>query len=140
MYQKDYILRMIEMISKLIAGILGLIKGGKLQEASDEIQEAFRNYLKEDAAFFQVIPKDQLTHKLLYEHNYTSGHLEVLSQLFYAQAELDYAQKNYAASLDYYERTIILAEFVLKESKAYSEEKLANISRIKERIKELKSL
>ena len=37
MYQRDYILRMIEMIAELVAGILGLIKKGDLEKASDAI-------------------------------------------------------------------------------------------------------
>jgi hypothetical protein len=33
MYQKDYILRMIEMLGEMIAGILGLIKKGEFEQA-----------------------------------------------------------------------------------------------------------
>ncbi len=41
MYQKDFILRMIEMLAELVAGILGLIKKGDFQKASQSIDNAF---------------------------------------------------------------------------------------------------
>jgi hypothetical protein len=43
MYQKDYILRMLEMLATLIAGILGLIKKGDLQQASHALENACRD-------------------------------------------------------------------------------------------------
>ena len=101
MYQKDYILRMIEMIADLIAKLLGLIKKGEYQKASETLDHAYYNFLKQDAADLRGIPKEDLTNKLLKEHNYKNGHLEILSMLFYAQAELFYAQKNHAESLEY---------------------------------------
>jgi NADPH-dependent glutamate synthase beta subunit-like oxidoreductase len=38
MYQKDYILRMLEMLSDLIALILGLIKKGDIRQASERLE------------------------------------------------------------------------------------------------------
>ena len=61
MYQKDYILRMIEMIADLIAGILALIRKGDYQQATRAIENAFYDFLKQDAAFFNRIPKEDLT-------------------------------------------------------------------------------
>jgi hypothetical protein len=75
MYQKDFILRMIEMIGELIAGILGLIKKGDFGQASQSIEIAYSNFLREDASFFRSISKEKLTEKLIHEHNYTNGHL-----------------------------------------------------------------
>lgn len=129
---------MIEMISKLIAGILGLIKKGELDPASQAIEQAYLDFLKEDASFFRSIPKEDLTQKLLYKHNYTNGHLEVLSELFYAQAELFYAKGKTAESLEFYEKSLILFEFIVNENKTYSDEKFSRISLIKEKIRELK--
>lgn len=63
MYQKDYILRMIEMLGDLIAGILGLIKKGEYKKASEQLGKIYYDMLKEDAAFFRTIPENELTHK-----------------------------------------------------------------------------
>jgi hypothetical protein len=51
---------MIEMIGELIAGVLGLIKKGDYQNARNTLEQAYYNFLKEDAAFFRNIPTEKL--------------------------------------------------------------------------------
>jgi hypothetical protein len=138
MYQRDYILRMIEMLGDLIAGILTLIKKGDYQKADQAIEIAFYDFLKKDAAFFNVIPKENLTGTLLSEHNFTNGHLEILSELFFAQAELSYAQRNQTDSLQFYEKSLTLLDFIEKESKTFSQEKQSRISFIQNQIVKIK--
>ena len=138
MYQRDYILRMIEMIAELIAGILGLIKKGDFQQASQSLDNAYYDFLKQDAALFRSIDKEKLTKDLISQHNYTHAHLEILSELFYAEAELLYAQGQQSRSIEFYEKTLILYEFVNRESKTFSFDKELKISIIRNRIAQLK--
>lgn len=140
MYQRDYILRMLEMLTDLIAGILGLIKKGDYQKASQSLDNAYYDYLKQDASLFHSISKEDLITILLKEHNYTNGHLEILSELFCAQAELSNAQGNQIESLIFYEKSLILLDFVIKESKSFSFEKQSKLSLLQNRIAELKSV
>jgi len=86
MYQKDYILRMVEMIGDLIAAFLGLLKKGDLDQAEKLMERGYTELLRNDASFFLLIPKEQLTDKLLGEHHYEHYHLEILSELFFAEA------------------------------------------------------
>lgn len=134
MYQRDYILRMIEMLTDLIAGILGLIKKGDFQKASQSLDNAYFDYLKQDASFFKNVPKEDLTIKLLKEHNFNNGHLEILFELFYAQAELSNAKGNQIESLIFYEKSLVLLNFVIKESKTFSIEKQSKVSIIQNQI------
>lgn len=134
MYQKDYILRMISMLIKFIGEVLGLIRKGELGAASDQLEKGYHTFLKEDAAFFRNIPEDKLTRKLLHEHNYTSGHLEVLAELFNAEAELKIAQGNKQGSIEFSQKALLLFEFVDKEQKTYSLERLNKIDAIRKRI------
>jgi hypothetical protein len=134
MYQKDYILRIIEMIRELIMGILGLIKKGELEKAGDEIDRLYFDFLKEDSAFFMSIPAKDLTKKLLQEHNYTHGHLEILAWLFDADAELEQARGNNKLSLDFSQKSLILFEFIESEQNTYSFEKVEKITALKKRI------
>lgn len=138
MYQKDYILRMIEMLGELLAAIFGLIKKGNYDQASKSLDRAYYNLLKEDASFFQRISKDKLTEKLIREHNYTHSHLEILAELFYAEAELQYAKGNQDKSIKFYEKSFILFEFIAKKSKSFSFERQSKQSLIKERIAQIK--
>jgi hypothetical protein len=138
MYKRDFILRMIQMLGEVIARILGLISKGDYQLASQNIENAYTEFLKQDAAFFRKLPKENLTNKLIKEHNYTLGHLEILSELFYAEAELLYAKGNQIESIEYYEKSLTLFEFVDKESKSFSFEKQLKISKIKVWLSEVK--
>ena len=134
MYQKDYILRMIEMLGQLIAAIIGLIKKGELQLAQKSIDEAYLQMLRKDAKFFQNIPVNELTTKLLEDHNYTNNHLEILAELQWAEAELQFSRKDYSGSLFFYEKSLCLFEFIEKTGRTYSEELLSRIKQIKEKI------
>lgn len=136
-YQKDYILRMIEMMGDLIAAILGQIKKGDYDTATRSVENAYQQFLREDAAFFSAIPREKLTEKLLGEHNYTNGHLEILSSLFFAQAELLFATGKKGESLGFYEKSALLLEFVIKESRTYSSERESHLLSLKDRIRTL---
>lgn len=139
MYQKDYIMRMIEMIGDLIAAILGLIKKGEYRQASEQLGRIYYDMLKEDAAFFRSIPAADLTSKLLKEHDYNNGHLEILAELFNAEAELELAQGNKAGSIDYSIKSLTLFEFIDREQKTFSFERSEKMAAIRNRIEELKT-
>ena len=136
MYQKDYVLRMIAMLMKFVGEVLGLIRKGDLKKASEELEKGYNTFLKEDAVFFRNIPEKELTGRLLRDHNYTFGHLEILAELFNAEAELELAQGNKKESLGYSGKALLLFEFVDKEQKTYSQERLDKIEAIKKRTTE----
>ena len=139
MYQKDYILRMLEMLAELIAGILGLLKKGDLEQAAAMLERAYVDFLKEDAAFFRRIPPERLTTQLLEEHHYTHDHLKILSELFYAEAEIELAAANRENSLEYFEKALILMSFVEKNSHTFSLDSQSKMSLIQGKIEQLKA-
>ncbi len=138
MYQKDYILRMVEMLGDLLAAIFGLIRKGDFQKAGENLERVYYDMLKEDAAFFRSIHIDDLTHKLLEEHNYTNGHLEILAELFNAEAELAMAKGDKKETLEYAEKALLLFEFIDTSQKTLSLERLDKMSFIRERIEGLR--
>ena len=131
---------MIEMLGEMIAGILGLIKKGDFEKAEDKLENLYFGMLKEDSAFFRDIAVDELTDKLLHGHNYTNGHLEVLAELFYAEAELRLAKDDKPGTLEYSQKSLRLFEFIDAEYKTYSRERIDKIAAIKERIKTLEGV
>ena len=137
MYQKDYILRMIEMLGDLIAAVFGLVRKGHFQQANENLERIYYDMLKEDAAFFRSIPKEDLTHDLLEKHNYTNGHLEILAELFNAEAELAAAQGNQKGCLEYSEKALLLFEFIDLQQKTLSLERLDKMTLIRDRITKL---
>ena len=134
MYQRDYILRLIEQAAKVLAAILGQIKGGDLHKAAEDLDNFYYDILKEDAAFFREIPENKLTEKLLHEHNYTNGHLEILAELFSAEADLCLAQNNRAGAVVYSRKALILFEFIDREYKTYSQERIYKMEALRKRI------
>jgi hypothetical protein len=137
-YQKDYILRMIEMLGDLIAAVFGLVRKGDYTQASDKLDRIYYDMLKEDAAYFRKIPGEDLTHKLLEEHNYTNGHLEILAELFNADAELELAKGNSEECLDFSEKSLLLFEFIDIQQKTLSLERLDKMNSIRDRIDKLR--
>jgi hypothetical protein len=130
---------MIEMLGEFIAGILGMIKKGDFQQATQALENAYIDFLKQDAAFFKSIDKDKLTESLINKHNYANGHLEILAELFYAEAELLCAKGKIRECIEFYEKSLLLSMFVEKETKLYSFEKQTKISIIQSRLAELKN-
>ena len=137
MYKKDYVLRMVEMLGELIGALLGLIKKGDYKLASEQLGKMYYDFLKQDAAFFSLIPEEELTHKLLKEHNYTYGHLEILAELFNVEAELKLAQGNKAGCHEYSVKALTLFEFIDREQKIYSLEREKKMMAIRKRLSEL---
>ncbi|MBN2595318.1 hypothetical protein [Labilibaculum sp.] len=134
MYQKDFIMRMIEMIADLIALLLSLIKNGDLTQATRLLDNAYLDFLKKDASFFRNLPKEKLTEDLLTIHNYTNGHLKILSELFFAEAELNIAKGDKVIGLNYYENSLLLLEFSEKNSNTFSLSNESKIKLLKEKI------
>jgi len=139
-YQKDYILRMIEMIGELVAAILGNIKKGQYKQAEESLEKAYYDFLKEDAAFFRKLPAEDITAELLQKHNYTNGHLEILSELFFAEGELNYSREKYAQSLESFDKSHILLKHIIKETRSFSLEKNEMVALINDRIKSMENL
>ncbi len=129
---------MVEMLGDLLAAIFGLIRKGDYQQASENLERIYNDMLKEDAAFFRSIPKEDLTHELLSKHNFTNGHLEILAELFNAEAELAGAQGNPQDCLEYSEKSLLLFEFIDLQQKTLSLGRLDKMTAIRERMSALK--
>jgi len=128
---------MIEMLGDLLAAIFGLVIKGDYFKASEKLEQIYYDMLKEDAVFFRSIPKEELTHRLLEEHNYTSGHLEILAELFNAEAELALAQGDSTGSLEFSEKSLLLFEYVDVYRRTLSLERLDRMSVLRERVERL---
>lgn len=120
MYQRDYILRMIEMMAQFIAAILAILRKGSIPQARQMLETAYYDFLKQDAAFFHGIPEDRLTDELMGQHHFTHGHLELLSELFYAEGEVEQSAGNHELSLTCYRKALKLLQFIVENSDTFS--------------------
>ncbi len=140
MVQRDYILRMIEMLAQVIAGILKLIKSGDLHQASQSLQSAYGMAFRNEALKLKILPEEGLIDTLLQEYLYTNGQLEMLAELFYAHAELLLAENKTAESMSYYRKSLALLEYIDIVCRSYSQERQDRMQAIRERLKEFKDL
>ena len=134
MLQKDYILRMIEMLGDLLAAVFGLIRKGDFEKATEHLNQIYYDMLKQDAAYFRNLPESELTDKLLNEHNFTNGHLEILAELFNAEAELALAQGEKERALTYSRKALLLFDYVDKAYKTYSQDRIDKMDKLRQRI------
>jgi hypothetical protein len=135
MIQKDYILRMIEMLGAMIAAILGQARKGDYAKASENLSQIYYDMLKQDAAYFRTLPEDELTDNLLQKHNYTNGHLEILAELFNAEAEIALVKGATGSSLSYSKKALVLFEYIDKAYSTFSQERTEKMTNLRERLK-----
>jgi len=128
---------MIEMLGDMLAALFGMISRGELTQASEKLEHIYYDMLKEDASFFRSIPKDDLTRNLLEEHNYTNGHLEILAELFNAEAELNMARGDRQQCLEYSEKSLLLFEFIDISQKTLSLDRVEKMNILQDRIQHL---
>ena len=138
MYQKDFILKLIEMLGIFMAAIFSRIEKKEYKEAEELLEEGYFTLLKESAAKFTSIPKENLTDRLLSDYNFTNSHLEILAELFRAEAELRFAKTDYPVSLDFYEKSLVLFEFIDNNSVSFSLQRKSIIDEIGSKVDELK--
>lgn len=138
MYQKDYILRMIEMVGQLIAAILAKIRKGEYVTAHRQLSNLYYDVLKEDATYFHNIPENELTTTILHNHNYTNEHLEILAELFNAEAELSIAEEKNINAVSYLRKSLIILEYIDAEQKTYSLERINKMESLRKNIEILK--
>lgn len=136
MYSRDYILRMIEMIGQLIAAILGKIRRGEFDVASTNLNNLYQDVLKEDAAYFRNMDEQDIPSGLLKHHNYTNDHLEILGELFNAEAELCLARGDKSGCVKYSRKSLLILEFVDSETKTYSLDRINKMESIRKRMDE----
>ena len=117
MYQKDYILRLIEQMVRTLAVFFGLLKKEDFGKAGECLGNAYYELLKEEAAFFRGIPEEDLTSELLEKHNYTNDHLEIVAELFNAEAELCLAQGNKRMHLPGQENHSGFSDILIRQQK-----------------------
>jgi hypothetical protein len=134
MYQKDYILRMIEMFGEMLAGIFGLIRKRRYEQASQAIKNTYVELLRKNASDILKVDANKLPETLQRDFNFNQQQLEIVAGLLYAEAELNYRQKNFQDSKSNFQKSLTIFKYLDAEQKTYSMERLNRISDIEKRI------
>lgn len=120
MYQRDFILRMLEEIAQLVAGILKLIKNGDIPEAEEQLSNAYTNFLKEETSFFRELSLESLPDILINDLNFNEGQIEMLASLYYADGECNLVQGNVEKAREFFAKSLNLYQYITSSSKTFS--------------------
>jgi len=125
LYQRDYLMRQIEIAGQMLARILGLAKGGRRDEALGLFDQAYQPLLGVSARVVSTLSEEQLLSLL------TSGSMPDLRrvatvvELLKVEADLHAGAGNRAAAVPRYRRALALAGFLAARSEALPDAALA---------------
>jgi hypothetical protein len=128
---------MIEMFGDMLAGIFGLLRKRRYEEALQAIENAYAEMLRENSSDILKIIAEKLPETLQSEFNFNQQQMEVVAGLIYAEAELNFRQKNFSKSKSLFGKSLTIFKYLEKEQKIYSVERQNQISDIEKRISEI---
>ncbi len=120
MIRKDYILRMLEMLGELVAGLLGKLQKGQVQEAEQELDRVYYNMLRMERVDLMALPHGSILKVLQEEHEFELEHLQIARQLFYVEGELQVSRENLPAALEAYQKAQCLLDYELEHTTTFS--------------------
>jgi len=131
MYQKDYIMRMIEAFAKMVAGIVGLIRKGDPDTALARIKETYDTILKIDPEeLYQY--DDPEWYKFCNERNLDE--LEMVAELLKLEGEIRMDTGKSEEGLRLLYRSLELFNYVDGQSGTFSVVRSEKISTLKEEL------
>jgi len=125
MYQKDYIMRMIEAFAKMVAGIIGLIKKRDPDGARAMIKETYDNILKINPEVLYQFD-DPEWYKFCNERSLDE--LEMIAELFKLEGEIRMDGGSSEEGLRMLYRSLELFKYVDAQSGTYSVVRFEKIS------------
>lgn len=137
MIRKDYILRMIEEIGKMIATLLGLLNNGDTQQAQKLYAEGLKRSLDldEDA----ILNMEVVQLRTIFEDRFGESFegLEVLAGLLAAGGDIHVKNKHYSKAKNSYIKAMQLYNLVESESGTYSLLRQAQMSKVLQLLEQL---
>jgi len=114
MIERDYIMRMIDLLAKVLARVLFLRKKLEFPQAADELAAAARNLLGLDPQLIRLMSDAQLINLLSSDESLGPSKCYVLGMLLKEEAELSHSQGNEEATITQLTKSLslLLAAFL----------------------------
>ncbi len=138
MIRKDYILRMIEEIGKMIAIILGLLKKGEIKQAQKLYNDGLQRALNMNEDSMLEMDVNQL--RAIFEHEFGESYegLEVIAGLLVQGGHIHLAADDEDRAEACYLKALALYNLVEIESGTYSLNRQAEMGKLTQHIDQLK--
>lgn len=134
MVQRDYIQRMIEQISKMIALLMGM----KVPEDKITIiNEAYEEWLKTNPDYLRKLTSDNIVEVLTRGKGYTVEQLEFLAELMVEEAKAEAEMGNQVIAAGLFRKSLALFDYVNQEQQLFSIDRMKKITDIEKRLKEI---
>lgn len=137
MLQKDYILRIIEQLGEFMVVIYSNLQKRKFRQAHKIIEDAYNELLQADAADFAKLPEEKIINTLQQKHDYNQEKMQVVAELMFAEAEVEFHSKKYGDAGAFYRKSLCIFRYLDEKQKIYSAERLEKIKVIEERLSKI---
>jgi hypothetical protein len=131
MYERDYILRMIEAFAKMLAAIMGLREKGELDKARMLVEEAYESILKTDYREVKSLDENQWRQ---FCSRRSPEELEMLADLLRVEGEILIDAGKAEGVCQILFKALELLRLVEAQSSAFSLSRFDKISQLEERL------
>ena len=138
MEQKDYFLRYIEQLGKVMAVLMGLRDKGEAGKMLEVINEAYIDLLKFDSEYLKALSENELLEILIDKKDLVREQLEVAAELLLEEANIHYGKNNIKECKSMYKKSLILFIYIHDMDRTFSFERIDKMERIKSILKDLK--
>ncbi|HEX2157195.1 MAG TPA: DUF6483 family protein [Actinomycetes bacterium] len=125
MYQRDYLMRQIEQVGRMLAAIIGLAKGGRGDEALGMFDEAYKPLLGVGTGVVAVLDEAQLVDMLTSGSNPDMRRVAMALELLKTEADLYAGTGQAGEAAVRYRRAIALAGTLAARSERLLDRELA---------------
>jgi hypothetical protein len=137
MLQRDYLLRMIEEASYVLARLMGLRTGGRYEEAFELINQTLRNFFKFKRELLHHTQPEDLPELLVRDYGLNDDQLSILADLLREEAELWNQKGEWEKMIASLKRALAILEFLNhKQQDLYSFDRVNKIDLIQKKINE----
>lgn len=120
MFQRDYILRMIEEFAKFLAAITGLKAGGNLEEALKKIDEAYNELLEVNPKMIKSLSEDEVLDYFQKEKEYDNQQLNMVAELLYQEGMIYVEEGDPVSARNVLEKSKILIGYLMDNDSMFS--------------------
>lgn len=120
MFQRDYILRMIEEFAKFLAAITGLKAGGNLEEALKKIDEAYNELLEVNPKMIKSLSEDEVLDYFQKEKEYDNQQLNMVAELLYQEGMIYVEEGDPVSARNVLEKSKILIGYLMDNDSTFS--------------------
>jgi len=136
MEQKDYLMRYIEQLGKVLAYLLGFREKGDSKGGMEVIDESLKDMCKMDSAEINAIPEKLLVEELCHRRKLMLDQIKFIAELLFQEGEFMEMGNRSREAITRYRKSILLLRHIDTVEKTYSLERMQRIEFLESRIKE----